>query len=180
MGMMWGRSVYRLSLFREMLRGTLKPNRVTLDPSVTFACSGSSSNNIRGDTERGFFVELWDISGHGRYKDCRSLFYSQINGVIFVHDLAQRSTKINLQKWASDVAATGTFSSPLNITTKVGEGRSNRNLVDATCQWVEKKGFIPPSEELPLVESFPGSGGLIAAAKEARYDKEVVLRFFNV
>ncbi|RZC44032.1 hypothetical protein C5167_036980 [Papaver somniferum] len=183
---------------------------------TSYGGSGSSSNNVRGDTERGFFVELWDVSGHERYKDCRSLFYSQINGrgittfdshneqrificVIFVHDLAQRSTKSNLQKWASDVAATGTFSAPLSsggplgllvpyivignkadITEKVGERRSNGNLVDAARQWVQKKGLIQPSEELPLVESFPGSGGLIAASKEARYDKEAVLKFFNM
>ncbi|MCL7024456.1 hypothetical protein MKW94_029129 [Papaver nudicaule] len=166
---------------------------------TSYGGSGSSSNNSRGDTERGFFVELWDVSGHERYKECRSLFYSQINGVIFVHDLAQRSTKTNLQKWASDVAATGTFSAPLrsggpfgllvpyivignkaDITAKVGVGPSNGNLVDAARQWVEKKGLIQPSEELPLVDSFPGSGGLIAAAKEARYDKEAVLKFFNL
>ncbi|KAI3874029.1 hypothetical protein MKX03_035398 [Papaver bracteatum] len=166
---------------------------------TSYGGSGSSSNNVRGDTERGFFVELWDVSGHERYKDCRSLFYSQINGVIFVHDLAQRSTKTNLQKWASDVAATGTFSAPLSsggplgllvpyivignkadITAKVGERRSNGNLVDAARQWVESKGLFPPSEELPLVDSFPGNGGLIAAAKEARYDKEAVLKFFNM
>ncbi|MCL7024834.1 hypothetical protein MKW94_012597 [Papaver nudicaule] len=46
---------------------------------TSYGGSGSSSNNSRGDTERGFFVELWDVSGHERYKECRSLFYSQIN-----------------------------------------------------------------------------------------------------
>lgn len=35
---------------------------------------------MKGDGERDFFIELWDISGHERYKDSRSLFYSQING----------------------------------------------------------------------------------------------------
>jgi len=47
---------------------------------TTFGNSGSSSSSIKGDAERDFFVELWDVSGHDRYKDCRSLFYSQING----------------------------------------------------------------------------------------------------
>ncbi|KAF9612798.1 hypothetical protein IFM89_004208, partial [Coptis chinensis] len=74
---------------------------------------GSSSNSIKGDADKDFFVELWDVSGHERYKDCRSLFYSQISGVIFVHDLSQRRTKASLQKWAAEVAATGTFSTPL-------------------------------------------------------------------
>ncbi|KAF9598636.1 hypothetical protein IFM89_028305 [Coptis chinensis] len=34
-------------------------------------------------------------------------------GVIFVHDLSQRRPKSSLQKWAAEVTATGTFSTPL-------------------------------------------------------------------
>ncbi|CAL5364944.1 small GTPase LIP1 isoform X1 [Camellia sinensis] len=166
---------------------------------TTYGNSGSSSNSIKGDGERDFFIELWDVSGHDRYKDCRSLFYSQINGVIFVHDLCQRRTKTSLQKWAADIATTGTFSAPLgsggpgglpvpyiviankaDIASKEGTRGSSGNLVDAARQWVEKQGLLPSSEELPLTESFPGSGGLIAAAKEARYDKEAVMKFFRM
>jgi Rab-like protein 3 len=47
---------------------------------TTYGNSGSSASSLKGDSERDFFVELWDVSGHERYKDCRSLFYSQING----------------------------------------------------------------------------------------------------
>lgn len=47
---------------------------------TTYGNSGSSSSSIKGDAEREFFIELWDICGHDRYKECRSLFYSQING----------------------------------------------------------------------------------------------------
>ncbi|KAJ6929458.1 small GTPase LIP1-like isoform X1 [Populus alba x Populus x berolinensis] len=165
---------------------------------ITYGNSGSSSSSIKGDSERDFFIELWDVSGHERYKDSRSLFYSQINGVIFVHDLSQRRTKTSLQKWASEIAATGTFSAPLSfggpgglpvpyivvsnkadVAAKEGTKGSSGNLVDAARHWVEKQGLLPSSEEIPLTESFPGSGGLIAAAKEARYDKEAVVRFFR-
>ncbi|QCD84759.1 small GTPase LIP1 [Vigna unguiculata] len=166
---------------------------------TTYGNSGSSSSSLKGDSERDFFVELWDVSGHERYKDCRSLFYSQINGVIFVHDLSQRRTKTSLQKWAAEIAATGTFSAPLgsggpsglpvpfivignkaDIAAQEGTRESSGNLVDVARQWVEKQGLLPSSEELPLTESFPGSGGLIAAAKEARYDKEAVVKFFRM
>ncbi|KAH9330906.1 hypothetical protein KI387_003014, partial [Taxus chinensis] len=58
------------------------------------------------------------------------------------------------------------------------EKGSSSNLVDAARQWVEKQGLLPPSEELPLTESFPGSGGLVAVAKEGRLDKEAVNKFF--
>lgn len=166
---------------------------------ITYGSSGSSSNSIKGDSERDFFVELWDISGHERYKDCRSILYSQINGVIFVHDLSQRRTKTSLQKWAVEIATSGTFSAPLasggpgglpvpyvvignkaDVAAKEGTRGSSGNLVDAARQWVEKQGLLPSSEELPLTESFPGGGGLIAAAKEARYDKEAVMKFFRM
>ncbi|KAF7840037.1 small GTPase LIP1 [Senna tora] len=163
--------------------------------------SGSSSNSLKGDSERGFFIELWDVSGHDRYKDCRSLFYTQINGIIFVHDLSQRRTKSSLQKWAAEIAAIGTFSAPgvpggpgglpipyivvgnkVDIAAKESTRGSSGNLVDAARQWVEKQGLLPSrsSEELPLTESFPGSGGLVAAVKEARYDKEAVMKFFHM
>ncbi|KAK3017199.1 hypothetical protein RJ639_007754, partial [Escallonia herrerae] len=172
----------------------------TVDVKHTpYGSSGSSSNSIKGDNEREFFVELWDVSGHDRYKDCRSLFYSQINGAIFVHDLSQRRTKASLQKWAAEIAATGTFSAPLgsggpgglpvpyivignkaDIAAKDGRRGSSGNLVDVARQWVEKQGLIPQSEELPLTESFPSGGGFLAAAKEARYDKEGVMKFFRM
>ncbi|GAB4847683.1 sphingosine N-acyltransferase subunit lip1 [Ancistrocladus abbreviatus] len=166
---------------------------------TTYGNSGSSSNSIKGDAERDFFVELWDVSGHDRYKDCRSLFYSQINGVIFVYDLSQRRTKASLLKWASEIAATGTFSAPMgsggpgglpvpyiiisnkvDIATKEGTSGSSGNLVDMARQWVEKQGLLPSSEELPLTETFPGNGALLAAAKEARFDKEAVMKFFHM
>lgn len=166
---------------------------------TTYGNSGSSSNSLKGDSERGFFIELWDVSGHDRYKACRSLFYAQINGVIFVHDLSQRRTKASLQKWAAEIAATGTFSAPLrsggpggltvphvvignkvDVASKEGRRVSSGNLVDVARQWVEKQGLLPSSEEIPLNESFPGSGGLVAAAKEARYDKEAVMKFFHM
>ncbi|KAL0432038.1 UNVERIFIED_CONTAM: Small GTPase LIP1 [Sesamum radiatum] len=159
---------------------------------ITYGSSGSSSNSAKGDTEREFFVELWDISGHERYKDCRSLFYTQINGVIFVHDLSQRRTKTSLQKWASEIAAKGTFSAPLasagpcglpvpyivignktDIASKEVTRGSSGNLVDIARQWVEKQGLLSSSEELPLTESFPSAGGLLALIRRRYFSDEL-------
>ncbi|BBG96267.1 Ras-related small GTP-binding family protein [Prunus dulcis] len=147
---------------------------------TTYGNSGSSSSSIKGDAERDFFIELWDVPGHDRYKECRR-------------------TKTGLQRWAAEIAATGTFSAPLgsggpgglpvpyivignkaDIAAKEGTRGSSGNLVDVARQWVEKQGLLPSSEELPLTESFPSAGGLIAAAKEARYDKEAVMKFFRM
>ncbi|KAF3661749.1 putative WRKY transcription factor 51-like [Capsicum annuum] len=197
--------VGKTSLVHLILNGSSTPHPPqTIGCTVgvkhtTYGNSGSSSTSIKGDAERDFFIELWDISGHDRYKECRSLFYSQINGVIFVYDLSQRRTKTSLQKWAVEIATAGTFSAPLasggpgglpvpyivignkaDIAAKEGIRGSSGNLVDMARQWVEKQGLLPSSEEIPLTESFPGGGGLIAAAKGARYDKEAVMKFFRM
>ncbi|XP_076881500.1 small GTPase LIP1-like [Bidens hawaiensis] len=165
----------------------------------TYGSQGSSLDGVKGDKDREFFIELWDVSGHDRYADCRSIFYSQINGVIFVHDLSQKRTKTSLKKWAAEIAATGTFSAPLenggpgglpvpfivignkaDVAAKEGTRGSSGNLVDMALQWVEKQGLLSSNEELPLVDSFPGSGRVMAAAKEGRYDKESVMKFFRL
>ncbi|XP_044489187.1 small GTPase LIP1-like isoform X4 [Mangifera indica] len=159
---------------------------------ITYGNTGGSSNSIKGDSERDFFIELWDVSGHERYKDCRSLFYSQINGVIFVHDLSQRRTKTSLQKWAAEIAATGSFSAPLgsggpgglpvpyivignkaDIAPKVGTGGSSGNFVDVARHWVEKQGLLSSSEELPLTESFPGSGSLLSLIRRRYFSDDL-------
>ncbi|KAG6386742.1 hypothetical protein SASPL_151915 [Salvia splendens] len=146
---------------------------------VTYGSSTGSSNSIRGNFERDFFVELWDISGHERYTDCR--------------------TKSSLSKWAAEISATGTFLAPLSsggpgglpvpyivvgnkadISAKEGARGSSGNLVDVARQWAGKQGLLPSSEDLPLVETFPSSGGLLASAKEARYDKEALMKFFRM
>ncbi|KAJ3694126.1 hypothetical protein LUZ60_009606 [Juncus effusus] len=169
---------------------------------ITYGNGGSSSNGTKPDSERDFFVEIWDISGHERYKDCRSLFYRHINGVIFVHDLTQRKTKTNLSKWASELSSLGTFSASLSsggpgglpvpylviankadVAQKDGLRVSSGNLVDVARQWVEKQGLLKSgsNEELiPLTEGFPGGNGLLSAAKEGRYDKEAVNKFFKM
>ncbi|KAK3195038.1 hypothetical protein Dsin_026348 [Dipteronia sinensis] len=51
-----------------------------------------------------------------------------------------------------------------DVSAKEGTRGSSGNLVDIACQWVEKQGLLPTSEELPLTESFPGSGNAIAVS----------------
>ncbi|KAK9072067.1 hypothetical protein SSX86_008499 [Deinandra increscens subsp. villosa] len=196
--------VGKTSLVNLIVKGTITkhpPQTVGCVVDVkhfTYGSPGSSLDSGKGDKDREFFIELWDVSGHDYYTDCRSIFYSQINGVIFVHDLSQRRTKTSLKKWAVEISATGTFSAPLanggpgglpvpyivignkaDVAAKDGTRGSSGNLVDMARQWVEKQGLLSSNEELPLIDSFPGSGGLMAAAKEARYDKESVLKFFR-
>lgn len=97
-----------------------------------------------------------------------------------------------MQKWAAEIAATGTFSAPLgsggpgglpvpyivignkaDIVAKEGTRGSSGNLVDVARQWVEKQGLLPSSEELPLTESFPSGGGLIAVSISTTFSLSV-------
>ncbi|KAK6922911.1 hypothetical protein RJ641_011215 [Dillenia turbinata] len=147
---------------------------------VTCRNSGSSSGSVTIETERHFFIELWEVSGHDRYKDCQK-------------------NKSKLTKWAAEIAANGTFSAPLgsggpgglpvpyivignkaDVAAKDGTRGSSGNLVDVARQWVEKQGLFSSGEELPLIDSFAGSGGIVAAAKEARIDKEALMKFFRM
>ena len=98
-----------------------------------------------------------------------------------------------MQKWAAEVAATGTFSAPSgsvgpgglpvpyivignksDIAAKDGTRGSSGNLVDVARQWVEKQGLLPSSEELPLTESFPGSGGFVAVSVLTSFSVSVI------
>ena len=80
-----GVKVKIISLFFSKHRYVYYVNFLTnliiyLTQHISYGSASSSSNSIKGDAQRDFFVELWDVSGHERYKDCRSLFYTQING----------------------------------------------------------------------------------------------------
>lgn len=98
-----------------------------------------------------------------------------------------------MQKWAAEIAATGTFSAPLgsggpgglpvpyivignkaDIVAKEGTRGSSGNLVDVARQWVEKQGLLPSSEELPLTESFPSGGGLIAVSISTTFSLSIL------
>ncbi|KAI3687379.1 hypothetical protein L1987_81074 [Smallanthus sonchifolius] len=49
-----------------------------------------------------------------------------------------------------------------DVASKEGTRGSSGNLVDMALQWVEKQGLLSSNEELPLIDSIPGSGGLMA------------------
>ena len=43
------------------------------------------------------------------YKGERSVFYDELDGVVLVHDLTFRGSAKKLERWAREIAATGTF-----------------------------------------------------------------------
>ena len=56
-------------------------------------------------SQKPYFVELWDIGGNNSHKNARHVFYKGVHGIILVHDLTNRKSKLNLKGWLSEVLA---------------------------------------------------------------------------
>ncbi|XP_011330727.1 rab-like protein 3 isoform X2 [Ooceraea biroi] len=75
-------------------------------PSWTVGCSVEVKlHEYKEGTpnQKRYFIELWDIGGSQNHKNTRSVFYNPTNGIILVHDLTNRKSQQNLQKWLEEV-----------------------------------------------------------------------------
>ncbi|XP_058803098.1 rab-like protein 3 isoform X2 [Phymastichus coffea] len=76
------------------------------NPSWTIGCSVEVKlHEYKEGTpnQRRYFIELWDVGGSQSHKNTRSVFYNPTNGIILVHDLTNRKSQQNLQKWLEEV-----------------------------------------------------------------------------
>jgi Rab-like protein 3 len=81
-------------------------NEALTSPGWTVGCSvevklheykeGTPSQNT-------FFVELWDVGGSISHKNTRHTFYTPTHGIILVHDLTNKKSHDNLQKWLMEI-----------------------------------------------------------------------------
>lgn len=81
-------------------------NKPLVSPGWTVGCSvevklhrykeGTQAQNT-------FFVELWDVGGSNGHRITRNVFYQPTHGIILVHDLTNRKSQINLQKWLTEI-----------------------------------------------------------------------------
>ncbi|XP_053677584.1 rab-like protein 3 isoform X1 [Anopheles nili] len=81
-------------------------NEPLTSPGWTVGCSvevrlheykeGTPSQNT-------FFVELWDVGGSISHKNTRGVFYNPTHGIILVHDLTNRKSQENLQRWLTEI-----------------------------------------------------------------------------
>jgi len=80
-------------------------NEPCYTPTATIGCSVEVKlHEYRAGTpsEKDFFIELWDIGGAASHANSRSIFYHQVHGIILVHDLTNRKSHQNLQKWLAE------------------------------------------------------------------------------
>jgi len=77
-------------------------NKVLQNPSPTI---GSQTEvKLHTFNNRSFFVEFFDIGGSPKYELSRSVFYSQVDGLILMYDLTNKKSFYNLRKWLRGIA----------------------------------------------------------------------------
>ncbi|XP_018494873.1 rab-like protein 3 [Galendromus occidentalis] len=88
--------------------------------AVNLICTGKPANRARPSTigcnvevklhdykpgtnsQRTFFVELWEIGGNAGHAQARRVFYKSVHGVILVYDLTNSKSHDNLKMWLAD------------------------------------------------------------------------------
>ncbi|XP_062533207.1 rab-like protein 3 isoform X2 [Armigeres subalbatus] len=50
-----------------------------------------------------FFIELWDVGGSISHKNTRGVFYNPTHGIVLVHDLTNKKSHENLQRWLLEI-----------------------------------------------------------------------------
>ncbi|GLG99504.1 hypothetical protein R5R35_008381 [Gryllus longicercus] len=76
------------------------------NPSWTIGCSVDVKlHEYKEGTpyQKTYFIELWDIGGSHSHRNTRSVFYNPTHGIILVHDLTNRKSQQNLQKWLGEI-----------------------------------------------------------------------------
>lgn len=76
------------------------------NPSWTVGCSVEVKlHEYKEGTphQKTYFIELWDIGGSSSHRNTRCVFYNPVHGIILVHDLTNRKSQQNLQKWLAEV-----------------------------------------------------------------------------
>lgn len=72
-------------------------------PQWTVGCNMSVMMHEHKRSNKPFFLEMMDVGGHRRHAGSRHVFYSQINGIILVFDVANRNSYQNLRKWIKEL-----------------------------------------------------------------------------
>ena len=58
----------------------------------------------QGTSEEALYcLELWDISGNQAHRNSRNVFYQSYDALVFVHDLTNRKSLVNITNWTEEV-----------------------------------------------------------------------------
>jgi len=90
-----------MSVGKTSLLSVITDNKVHLSSTWTVGCN--IEIKLHEYYKREFFVEFIDIGGSPKHENTRGILYSQVNGIILVHDLTNRKSLANLRKWVKEV-----------------------------------------------------------------------------
>mmetsp|Transcript_9883 Transcript_9883/g.18220 ORF Transcript_9883/g.18220 Transcript_9883/m.18220 type:complete len:232 (-) Transcript_9883:1502-2197(-) len=77
---------------------------VKLLQSTSWQGAGTENDITAASPVGSYFVEILDVGCHNNQKISRSLYYSNVNGIILVYDLANSKSAINLRAWVTDLS----------------------------------------------------------------------------
>lgn len=81
-------------------------NEALVSPGWTIGCSAEVKlHEYKEGTnaQQTFFIELFDIAGSIGHQNTRGVFYNPTHGIILVHDLTNRKSHDNLQRWLYEI-----------------------------------------------------------------------------
>ena len=98
--------VGKSSLLRALCRSSLSSSSSRVEPSRswTIGCDVHVLLQSQGRDNDELFVEFLDVGGHCHYELSRHVFYYDVHGVMFVHDLSNAKSGDHLRSWSREVS----------------------------------------------------------------------------
>lgn len=81
-------------------------NEALVSPGWTIGCSAEVKLHEYKEgtpSKQTFFIELFDIGGSISHQNTRGVFYNPTHGIILVHDLTNKRSHENLQRWLFEI-----------------------------------------------------------------------------
>lgn len=103
-------------------------NEPIKSPSWTVGCTVEVKlHEFREGTkdQKTYFVEFWDVGGSKNHENSRPVFYHPCHGAILVHDLTNRNSEKNLQKWLKELLLNGSFTECSSGSSPIKEQKDN-------------------------------------------------------
>eukprot|EP01134_Creolimax_fragrantissima_P007084 CFRG7084T1 len=123
---------------------------VPKDPYATVGCN--IDVKLHEYNNQTWEVELWDIGGSPSHRGCRSVFYENIHGIILVHDITNRKSYNNLNKWINEIVSA--LSSEGSSYDKGGEPsytRSSHTASRTSNDFIDLEEFVGDANLVPMV-----------------------------
>lgn len=117
-------------------------NEPIKSPSWTIGCSVEVKlHEYKEGTkdQRTFFVEFWDVGGSNNHRNTRQVFYNPCHGVILVHDLTNRKSEENLQKWLTE------------LLDRENNGESNLSSVSCDGEDLDAENLLGVNNIIPML-----------------------------